>query len=305
MDQCKPALPEECASSESGSTGRGAVVAMMPVTELKEFDMGALLETSGLAAVLKQFADVERNPLAEMRLDDPDGGWTHPCFRATNRVCGMVSPLFGSGIVQHDTWAQSAAEFQRLATGIGAIYTKKGYLSSQRAPCHNDPPLDPPFDQNKMYDGKHPLLAQRWACMHRKTGKERGDRALARLPAGPRACSHKADGCTSIIYQYSDGSKVCWAIGVRTKRGVISLAKPCSITDLLAHISVHQNNTGVTCHALMPDTAFISAMPHARSIPDEAKDTMERLRSSGMPVKEIARAMQVLHPCNCRLHPCV
>ena len=39
-------------------------------------------------------------------------------------------------------------------------------------------------------------------------------------------------------------------------------------------------------------------MPHARSIPDDAKETMKKLRSSGMPVKENSRAMQVAHPCN-------
>ena len=68
---------------------------------------------------------------------------------------------------------------------------------------------------------------------------------------------------------------------------------------------MHHNGTGVcvTPHALVPDTAFISAMPHARSIPDEAEETMKKLRSSGMPVKEDPRAMQVAHPCNCRLHP--
>ena len=60
----------------------------------------------------------------------------------------------------------------------------------------------------------------------------------------------------------------------------------------------------VTPHMLMLDTASISAMPHARSIPDDAKETMKKLRSSGMPVKENSRAMQVAHPCNYRLHPC-
>ena len=41
--------------------------------EVASFDMGVLLQTNGLAAVLKTFAKAERNPLAELKLDSPNG----------------------------------------------------------------------------------------------------------------------------------------------------------------------------------------------------------------------------------------
>ena len=51
--------------------------------EVASFDMGALLQTNGLAAVLKAFAAAERNPLAELKHDTPNGGCHTPvaCLR--------------------------------------------------------------------------------------------------------------------------------------------------------------------------------------------------------------------------------
>lgn len=209
--------------------------------------------------------------------------------------------MVSAAIVEHDTWAQSSAEFHRLTTGLGAIYTKKGYLTTQREPYAK---VDPPFNPAETVDEKYPVLAQRWACMHRGTEKERADRKLSR-PKGAtstgRACAHKADGCVSVILQYCAGSKVLWCLPgqryMKTKDNAIHSATPCTITDLVAHVTTHHKSDGATSHLLMPDTDFISQMPHARLIPQEAKDTMQRLRRSGSSVREIFRTMEVTHPC--------
>lgn len=51
--------------------------------EVESYEMGALLQTNGLAAVLKAFAAAERNPLAELKHDTPNGGCHTPvaCLR--------------------------------------------------------------------------------------------------------------------------------------------------------------------------------------------------------------------------------
>ena len=208
-----------------------------------------------------------------------------------------------TAIVEHDTWAQSEAEFHRLTTGLGAIYTKKGYLWNQLKPHAK---VDPPFNHAETVNGEYPVLAQRWACMHRGTEKQRADRMLARpkvATATGRACAHKADACASVILQYCAGSKVLWCLppNMKTKDNAIHSATPCTITDLVAHVTTHHKSDGATInstsHLLMPDTDFISQMPHARSIPQEAKDTMQKLRQSGSPVREIFRTMTVTYPC--------
>lgn len=87
LDQSQSQPSTNGASPETGAAPRPPVIAWRSVTEELPFDMGALLQTNGLAAVLKTFADAERNPLAELKLDSPNGVCHTPVACVTSLSC--------------------------------------------------------------------------------------------------------------------------------------------------------------------------------------------------------------------------